>query len=248
MNGDPISAAFFNQSSFATHCLTKPQNLVKVDTETDDATLAAFPCGVLTGAGIVFEQFDVQPDEGIVIFGVGAVGLSAVMAAKVVGASPIIVVDMKTDRLSLAMDLGATHSIQPQSQDVDEAVKSVSHSGVPYAIDTTGNAIAFELAIRTLITGGRMAMCILPSPMEDFEFKPFELFVKAASLEGVSFGQAVPQDLIPKLLALFEDGRFPVDRLVSTYDFADINTAVRDSLSGETIKPVLIMPSHEDLP
>jgi aryl-alcohol dehydrogenase len=241
-NGKRVSAAFFQQSSFAQHAICSERNLVCVDSTLTDARLAAFPCGILTGAGIVCEQFALQPGNSLAVFGTGAVGLAAIMAAKKLDVSPVIAVDINDERLELASALGATHVINAKEGKVAERIQEFCGRGAGFSIDTTGNAMAFNNAIECLAPGGRMAACILPSPMEEFTFKPFQLFVKSLSLEGVSFGRAVARELVPKLVAWHEAGEFPVERLIREYNFEDINQACQDSLAGIAIKPVLKMP------
>lgn len=243
-DGASISAAFFQQSSFARYAITPARGLALVDAalNIDDALLAALPCGVLTGAGVVAHQFGFSGGESIVVFGVGAVGLSAIMAARKLGAREIVAVDVSAGRLSLALELGATEVINAaETADVVARVMELFSGGVPYVLDTTGNASAFQSAMRSLATGGRMAYCILPAPMEDFQFKPFDLFKRAATLEAVSFGSAEAILFVPEMIRWYENGEFPVDRLVTTFPFSGLNDAVAASIAGDAIKPVLDM-------
>ena len=241
-NGEPISAAFFQQSSFARYAITPARGLARVapSLKIDDTLLAAFPCGVLTGAGVVARQFGFSGGEALAVFGVGAVGLSAIMAARKLGARSIVAVDVRAERLALAKELGATHVINAAEE--PDVVARLSHlfpRGLPFVLDTSGNANAFQSAMRSLATGGRMAVCILPAPMEDFQFKPFELFKRAAALEAVSFGSAEAIRFVPEMISWYERGEFPVDRLVTVFPFSNLNEAIAASESGAVIKPVL---------
>tara|TARA_R110001599_G_scaffold183999_1_gene377459 strand:- start:15108 stop:16232 length:1125 start_codon:yes stop_codon:yes gene_type:complete len=241
-NGQAISAAFFQQSSFGRYAITPARGVVRVDEdcEIDDTLLAALPCGVLTGAGVVARQFAFTGGEELAVFGVGAVGLSAVMAARKLGAKSILAVDVKPSRLALARELGATHVINPaQEADSVASIKRNFPRGLPFVIDTSGNATAFHSATRILRTGGRLAVCILPSPMEEFQFKPFDLFVRAATMEAVSFGNADAREFLPHLLSWYAAGEFPVDRIVTVFPFSQLNEAVEAAIGGEAIKPVL---------
>jgi len=236
----PVSAAFFQQSSFAQEAITPARGLVPVDSNIDDTLLAALPCGVLTGAGVIACQFGFRGGEDLAVFGVGAVGLSAVMAAKRLGARSILAVDVKPTRLALAEELGATHTINPaQEADSVARIQELFPKGLPYVVDTSGNSTAFNSATRILKTGGRMAVCILPQPMETFSFQPFEWFTRAATLEAVSFGNAEASSFLPQLIDWYDQGLFPVDRLVTVYPFSDLNVAVEAAMAGEAIKPVL---------
>jgi aryl-alcohol dehydrogenase len=242
VDGEPISAAFFQQSSFGRLAITPARGLVKVDDSEamDDVTLAALPCGILTGAGIVACQFGFSGGESIAIFGAGAVGLSAVMAAKKLGADSIVAIDVKEERLALARQLGATDVFNPTDPNNDLTKFQVAYaSGFDFVIDTTGNSRAFVSCIEALATAGRMAVCILPAPMEDFVFKPFEWWTKAAKLEAVSFGEADAKTFLPKLIEWHQAGEFPVELLMKVYPYEELNAAISDSLNGDTIKAVL---------
>jgi aryl-alcohol dehydrogenase len=151
------------------------------------------------------------------------------------------VVDVRDDRLSLAKELGATAVFNPRTGAMDEWVMAQTERGVGKILETSGNAKAFESAIASLRTGGHMAYAILPSPMDEYLLKPMPLFEKAARFEALSFGNSVPQDLYPRMLEWWRAGEFPVDRLISTFSFADINLAMERTCSGDVIKAVLMM-------
>ena len=237
----PLSASFFQQSSFARHILTTERNLVTVTGDTPTEYLAALPCGVMTGAGIVINTLDVQPSKSLVIFGAGTVGLSAVMAARIVGAKSIVAVDVVESRLALARELGATHCFNAQEVNIKEVLESHFPSGLSYAIETSAKAQSFTAAIDCIETGGKIAISSLPHPMEEFSFKPFNLYEKAASLHAISMGSAIAAEFIPQLLKWQREGNFPFEKLITCYDFQDINRACADMRSGKTIKAVLKM-------
>ena len=235
----PVSASFFQQSSFAKHALCPAANLVPVTTDLPDSVLAALPCGVLTGVGIVTRQFALQSHNSLLVLGAGAVGLAAVMAAKRIGVSSIVAVDLHESRLKLAQELGATHTVKASHGPLADSISAICGEGVEFIIDTTGSSKGLEVAIDSLRVGGRLALLNLPAPMEDFSFKPFLWFTKSASLEAVSFGRAIPQELLPEIISWHEAGEFPVEKLIKVYPFEELNRACEDSLAGLTIKPVI---------
>jgi len=242
LNDKPLSAAFFQQSSFARHAITSERNVVAIDgDDIPPSFLAALPCGVLTGAGTVVNTLDVQPGKGLIVFGAGTVGLSAIMAARIRDANPIIAVDIHESRLKLAEDLGATHCLNARDSDVADKLHKLFPAGVHYAIETSSQTNSFNAAIECIETGGQIAITSLPHPMEDFAFKPYAFYTKAASIHAVSVGSAVASDFIPQMLQWHRNGQFPFDRLVTTYPFEDINRACADMSSGKTIKAVLTM-------
>ncbi|MBC7273462.1 MAG: alcohol dehydrogenase catalytic domain-containing protein, partial [Streptomyces sp.] len=135
-----VHGHFFGQSSFATHALTTQRNTVKVDKDVPLELLAPLGCGLQTGAGSVLNSFVVPTGGSLAVFGVGAVGFGALMAARAAGAATIIAVDVNPRRLALAEELGATHTINATGTDVAAAIRDITGSGVGHVLDTTGRA------------------------------------------------------------------------------------------------------------
>ena len=234
--GAAVGSRWFAQSSFATHCLATARNVVVVDRDLPLELLGPLGCGVLTGAGSVLVALDVQPGRSIVVFGAGAVGLSAIMAAVVAGASPIIAVDLHEHRLELARELGATHGLDGASGTLLAEIQALTGGGADHTFDTTGNTAVIASAIGALRLGGLAGL--VGVQMEALELDPTALIGKTVS--GILEGSAVPQELIPRLIELWREGRFPFDRLVRIYPLAKINEAEAASLAGEVVKPVLL--------
>jgi aryl-alcohol dehydrogenase len=225
-----VRGHFFGQSSFATHSLATERNLVKVSKDLPLEVLSPLGCGLQTGAGTVMNSLKVSAGASIAIFGTGAVGLAAVMAARLVGADPIIGVDIKPKRLKLALKLGATHAIDNRRQDVDARIAEITGSGINYVVETTGSPKMHQLAIDVLNPHGIVALLTGESGTD---------LPEGRKTLGIIEGDAVPQRFIPKLIKLYQAGKFPFDRLVKFYDFSDINQAIADAKHGDTIKPVL---------
>lgn len=240
-SGAPLHAAFFQQSSFATHAIVPDHCLVSMPRDVPAEIGASITCGVMTGAGAIINVLGIQSGETVLIVGAGAVGLGAIMAARRAGAKSIMVTDVRDNRLELAAELGATAVFNPRSGPMHEWVMAQTGRGVGKVLETSGNATAFESAIASLQTGGHMAYAILPSPMEEYTLRPMPLFEKAARFEALSFGNSVPADLYPKMLSWWQAGEFPVDRLIATFPFAEINSAMERTKSGDVIKAVLMM-------
>ena len=241
LNGEWISGAFFQQSSFSTYVIAPADSLIKI--EHDDIPfeiLAAMPCGIMTGAGAITDSLGVTAKDDVMILGTGAVGLSAVMAANLVGASPIIAVDINDDRLALARELGATHSLNPKNDDVVEKVKALVPRGLRFAFDTSGVPASWGAAIRSLCMGGTFGGAASPVGA-DLGFMPVEAFGKGLRLQFVMAGSATPRVYVPNMMKWYRAGRFPVDRLVTTFPFEEINTAWAESVAGRAVKPVLLM-------
>ena len=239
--GAAITASFFQQSSFASHSITAARNVVPVKSDVSSTILAPLGCGIMTGAGTVLNTFSLGAKDSLVVFGTGAVGLSAVMAAKLSGAKAIVAVDINESRLDLALELGATHVVNAKSDDVHEQILAACGGGAQYSFETSGVDSALEEAINCLAMEGVCGMVTVPHYGEKFPFTPFGVFVKAATLQGIFFGSSVPRVFLPKLIEYYLAGQFPYDKLIQTYEFANINQAIADTASGKVIKPVLTM-------
>jgi aryl-alcohol dehydrogenase len=215
-------------------------NVVVVDRDLPLDVLGPLGCGVLTGAGTVFNVFNVQPGNTIAIFGVGAVGLAALLAAKEAGAEHIVAIDLQPARLELAAELGATKTILGDASDVVEQIQSATGGGAHFTFDTTGVPPVILTAIQSLRARGVCGLVGVQAG--DLTLDPMILTGK--SLVSVVEGDANPQTFIPHLVELWRAGKFPFDRLIEKFALSDINSAEKSSLGGQTIKPVLVMPAN----
>jgi aryl-alcohol dehydrogenase len=243
-NGAPLYSAFFQQSSFGTFALTQERYAVKVRNDAPLEQLGPLACGGQTGAGAVLNVLKPTAGDSFAVFGVGAVGLSALMAAKFVGCDPIVAVDVHDHRLELARDLGATHTINARSSaDLAGAIRKIAGGGVRHAVDTSAVPSVLRAAVECLMPA---ATCVLLGSARKGTEVALEMpFVQQGRvLRGVVQGDSVPQQFIPKLVDLIMAGKFPIEKMITFYDFADIERAAKDSAAGVTIKPVLRMPEN----
>src|SRR5580704_2653143 len=242
-NGAPVYSAFFQQSSFGTFALSQERYTVKVRNDAPLELLGPLACSGQTGAGAVLNVMKPAAGEGIAISGVGAVGLSALMAAKIAGCDPIIAVDVHDWRLALARELGATHTINHNAcANVVDEIRKISNGGVRYSLETSAVPAVFREAIECLMPSGT---CVLLGSARKGSEVSFEMpfLQQGRTVRGVVQGDSVPQEFIPKLVDLIMAKKFPIDRMIKFYDFADINRAVQESSAGIAIKPVLRMPN-----
>ena len=235
-DGAPVAARWFGQSSFATHCLATARNVVVVDPSLPLEQLGPLGCGIQTGAGSILVAMDVQPGTSLVVFGAGAVGLAAVMAGRVAGATTIIAVDLQPHRRDLALELGATHPLDGADPRNVAAILEITGGGAQYAFDTTGIPAVIKNGLLALRMTGVMGLVGVQQG---------DLVLDSSSWIGKTMmnileGGAKPQDFIPRMIQLWQDGRFPFDRLIETYPMSRINEAEQSSLAGGTIKPVLL--------
>lgn len=234
--GAEVAARWFGQSSFATHCIATARNAVVVDKSLPLEKLGPLGCGIQTGAGSVLCAMDVQPGTSIVVFGTGAVGLSAVMAAKVAGAATIIAVDLQPHRRELALELGATHALDGADEGLVEQIVEITGGGANYSFDTTGIPAVMLNALACLRMTG---VCgYVGVQLGDLVLDALSIIGK--TLIGILEGSADPKIFIPQLIELWEAGDFPFDRLIEEYPMSAVNEAEQSSLAGGTIKPVLI--------
>jgi aryl-alcohol dehydrogenase len=238
-NGVPIHARFFGQSSFAQYALIDTRAAVPVRPELPLHLLAPLGCGIVTGAGAILRSLRLEVGQSVAIFGAGAVGLSAVMAAALAGASQIIVVDPVASRLKLARELGATATLAPADGDAVAAIQGMSRGGVNFTLNTTTSTAVFEQAVASLGLFGTAGYVAPPS--DAWTANLVAMMDRGHSLRGISGGDITPRVFVPVLVDLYCSGKFPFDRMIKTYGFTEISDAFRDSESGEAIKPVLIM-------
>ncbi|WP_298746466.1 NAD(P)-dependent alcohol dehydrogenase [uncultured Brevundimonas sp.] len=241
-DGGELSASFFGQSSFATHALSYERNTIKVSKDVPLEILGPLGCGIQTGAGSVLNALNPSAGSTIAIFGAGAVGLSAVMAAVIAGCTTIIAVDVKENRLALATEFGATHVINAGTSDPVAEIAKICPGGVAYALETSGIPAVLGQAIASSSIGGEIGIVGAP-PMGATLPVDINFLLFNRKLRGIVEGQANSEIFIPRLIALYQQGKFPFDKLIRFYEFDQINQAAADSEAGGTLKPVLRMPA-----
>ncbi|MBR9865841.1 MAG: NAD(P)-dependent alcohol dehydrogenase [Oceanospirillales bacterium] len=239
--GEVIQSNFFGQSSFATHALCHERNIVKVTDAVSLELLGPLACGVQTGAGAVINALQVKVGKSIAIFGTGSVGLSAVMAAHAMGATTIIAVDMNAERLAFAEQVGATHSLNRAKGDVTAAIMEITGYGVDYALDTTGLTPVINGAVLSLAPRGACGVLGASAPGSEIILDEVHFMSGGRRLLGIVEGESNPDSFIPQLIDLYQQGKFPFDKMIRFYPFEQINEAIADSESGVTIKPVVRM-------
>lgn len=237
--GRPLHDHFFSQSSFGSFALARENNAIKVPHDAPLELLGPLGCGIQTGAGAVINSLKVRPGSSFASLGAGAVGLSAVMAARVAGATTIIAVDVVPSRLALAKELGATHTVNSREVDMIEAIRQITDGGVDFALESTGRPEVLSQGIDALGSLGAMGVVGAPPLGTKAEFDINSLLLGGRTIRGIVEGDSVPQVFIPQLVQLYQQGRFPFDKLVKFYSLDQINQAAEDSTSGVTLKPIL---------
>lgn len=236
-----LRSNFFGQSSFATHALTYETNVVVLPKDVPFEIAAPLGCGVQTGAGTVLNSLKCEVGSSLIVTGCGMVGLSAVMAAKINGCKNIIAIEPHEARRQMALEVGATHVIDPNvHEDFETAIRAIVPNGVNYAIDTTGRRQTLDNLTRCFTTQGTLAMVGMTNPDDDFVCAGMQFLASGLTVKGIIEGDSQPDKFIPELIAYYEAGQLPIDKMIKTYPLEDIDTAVHEHHVGECIKAVLI--------
>lgn len=241
--GAPMNANFFGQSSFATHAIAHQRNTIRVPDDLADLPLerlAPIGCGLMTGAGAVLRSLAIRPGLPFVVTGTGTVGLAAIMAAKIAGADPIVAIDINDARLALALELGATHAFNAKAPAMDD-LRALCPDGIAAALDTTGRSAVIHDLFGQLAPRGKLGIVGASDPADMLSFNEAQFMGGGRTVTGILGGDSDGGAFLVELLRHHAAGRFPFDRLIRYFDFADINDAIHASESGEVVKPVLLM-------
>ncbi|KAL3457461.1 chaperonin 10-like protein [Aspergillus heterothallicus] len=240
-DGSKIHGNFFGQSSFARHTIVSSASVVKVPAETRLDLFSPLGCGIQTGAGAILNTLDVQAGKSVAIFGVGSVGMSAVMAAKLRDAQIIIAVDLQPQRLELAKKLGATHTVIGSDPDVVAQIQKISgKNGVDYSVDCAGIPQVVEKALDCLGTRGKGATVGAPTPGVRAGVDVFSHLVMGRQYLGCCEGDSNTQTFLPYLIEQHAQGRFPLDEMVTYYPVAEYERAFKEVKEGKALKGVLL--------
>lgn len=234
-----IHGNFFSQSSFATYALALERNTIKVHSELPARTIAALGCGIQTGAGAILNSLAVRAGSALAVFGVGSLGLSAVMAARIAGCLAIVAVDIKPNRLAVARELGATHAMEWRGSDTVDEIRRLTGDGVDYALETSAVPQVLAVAIDSLRPLGVCGLAGTAPPGTQVALA-MRTIQGGRSVRGIVQGDSIPDSFIQQLLDFHAQGRFPFDRLITAYPLSGINQAAADAVEGGTIKPVLV--------
>ncbi|WP_019204528.1 NAD(P)-dependent alcohol dehydrogenase [Tsukamurella sp. 1534] len=228
----PVTGGFFGQSSFAGLALATDRNVIPIGDLPFDVA-APLGCSVQTGVGTVTRALAVQPGQSVVVFGTGAVGLAAVMGAKLAGAETVVAVDPRADRRELALSLGATHAVEAGSQAAQQVIEATG-GGAHAAVDTTARPDVLTQAVLALRPRGALAVVGLGAAAA--ELPVMLIMTRGLRVVGVIEGDSEPSEFLPELARAVREGRLPVDRIVAS--FTDFDEAWAAAKEGAVVKPV----------
>lgn len=237
-NMTPVRGQFFGQSSMSKLAVVSGRSVVKCDAETQDLPfLAPLGCGYLTGAGTVFNVLRPRRESKFVVLGMGAVGLAALLTAKAEGVETIIAVDIVDEKLELAKSLGATHAINTKVvSHLESGLRALFPDGVDKVLDTTGVRPLQQSALNALGHEGVLAIVGVSKPGNTLEIDPLKFMMNCNRVIGMIEGESNPAQVLPRLIQLYRDGKFPVDRLSKVYPAKDIDKALHELHAGKVCR------------
>ncbi|KAL2277866.1 hypothetical protein FJTKL_15155 [Diaporthe vaccinii] len=247
--GESVGGSFFGQSSFARLTKVKEPSVVRVTTllENDDdlKVLAPFGCGIQTGAGTITELAKAQPADTVAILGLGAVGLSAIMGAKITGCKTIIAVDRVPSRLELAKSLGATHlvntnEIKGTPSLIEEIRGLTGGAGTTITVDASGAVPLIQQGVEFTANQGKMILLGIPPMDATLQITLVPYTMSGKSIFGSMEGGVRPEQYVPELVKWYKAGNLPVDKIVKLYPAEDYLKAIKDMEDGVTVKPILV--------
>ena len=228
-------------AGFAEYAVIPRDALVKIDPTIPFEHAALFGCGVITGAGAVINTAAVKAGEKVAVVGLGGVGLSSILAAVAIGAGKVIAIDLSDEKLALARQLGAHHSVNASDTDCMEQVRELTGGGVDAAIETAGSPRALNTAYSITRRGGTTVTAGMPGPEAKVTLSHLSIAAEERTIKGSYMGGCVPGRDIPRYMALYQDGKLPVDRLLSrTIGFDELNAAMDRLDKAVTVREVLV--------
>lgn len=239
-HGDPVKH-HLGVSGFAEYVVASVRSVVRIDPSLPPRIAALFGCAVMTGVGAIVNTARVAPGESVAVFGLGGVGLSALLGARAAGAYPLVAVDISPEKLELARSLGAHHTIDARDPGAVEALRDLTHGGAQYALESVGNERVLAQAYAATRRGGTTITLGLPAPDRMFSVPAVSLVAEERTVKGSYMGSAVPSRDLPRFIALYQAGLLPVDQLLThTLTLQDINTGFDRLARGEGIRQVIL--------
>lgn len=227
-------------SGFSQFTVAAAESLVKIDSELPLNVAALFGCAVMTGVGAVLNTARVPSGSSVAIFGMGGVGLSAVMGARAAGAYPIIAVDRVPDKLDLAREFGATHTVNAADDDPVAAIKEVGHGGAEYVFESVGSEAVLIQAYESTGCGGTTITIGLPAPDKMFAVPALGIVAEERTIKGSYMGSCVPRRDVPRYIEMYQAGLLPVDKLhTHTLRLEEINEGFDRLAQAQAVRQII---------
>lgn len=237
-DGSPVFTGFFGQSSFAEYAVVEERSVIPVEVGADLVWLGPLACSVQAGAGAVMNIARPQPGDSVVVSGVGAVGISALLAAKAMGASPVIAVDVNQQRLDIAASFGANHVLDAADESLARTIRGLTGGGAHIGIDCTGVPAVLPQLVRLTRSRGLTVMVGAVPPKSPIPFDTSHLLA-GRTVRGTTAGDSNPALFIPRLIGMWKAGKLPMERFAHTFPFTDLEAATTALSSGDVVKPIV---------
>jgi alcohol dehydrogenase len=227
-------------SGFSQFTVAAQESLVKIDASLPLMKAALFGCAVMTGVGAIVNTARVTAGAAVAVFGMGGVGLSAIMGAHSVGAYPIVAVDRLDDKLKLAREVGATHTVNAAQDDPIAAIKELTGGGADYAIESVGSESVLMQAYDSTRRGGTTITVGLPAPGKMFSVPAVGITLEERTIKGSYMGSSVPRRDIPRYIEMYQAGLLPVDKLhTHTLRLEEINAGFDRLAQGQAVRQII---------
>ncbi len=227
-------------SAFAEYAVVSEHSIVAIPRNIPMDVGALFGCAVMCGAGTVLNTGGVKPGDTVTIVGAGGVGSSAILGAKLAGASQIFVIDKDPRKLDFARKIGATNVVLVNDETATQQLLDLSRGGTDFAFETAGTLGAFETAYNSVKRGGTVVSLGLVNPKTPFSLDVAALVTSAKTVKGSYVGSCNPKVHIPRYISLYQQGKFPVDQLISHHlPLADINLALDRMADNDTVRQII---------
>jgi alcohol dehydrogenase len=227
-------------SAFSQFTVAAQESLVKIDPDLPLDVAALFGCAVMTGVGAVLNTARVQSGSSVAIFGMGGVGLSAVMGARAAGAHPIIAVDRVPEKLKLARKLGATHTINAVQDNPVLRIKELGRGGADYVFEGVGSETVLIQAYESTRRGGTTVTIGLPAPNKMFAVPALGIVAEERTIKGSFMGSCVPRRDIPRYIGMYQAGILPVEKLhTHTLQLEEINAGFDRLAQAQAVRQII---------
>lgn len=240
LNGETIAVMSF-LGNMAEYAVVPSICVVPIAEEMDYKVAALIGCGITTGVGAAIKTAEVEPGSTVAVFGCGGVGLSVIQGCRIAGAKQIIAVDISEEKMSLATEFGATHTISPGGNAVKEILGMTNGIGVDYAFEAIGLPSTIEQCVKIARRGGKAILVGVGSMQSRFSINALVLPLTSKTIQGCMYGSVNTKVDFQMYMDLYKQGKLDLDRMISqTYSIDDAPQAFEDMKSGANARGVIV--------
>jgi S-(hydroxymethyl)glutathione dehydrogenase / alcohol dehydrogenase len=245
--GEPVVQAM-HTGAFAERVVVHTSQVAAVPVSLPLDVASLLGCGVITGVGAVLDRVDVRPGSSVVVVGTGGVGLNAVQGARAAGAEVVVAVDTSASKRSVATSFGATHAVDPAAEDTAASVRALTgERGADFVFVGVGYTPVIEAALGLVRRGGTVVVLGMPASDETIGVVGVDLVHDDKRILGhkIGSGSGPLADVVPRLVALYDDGRLRLDELITgRYPLSEINAAIASASGGDALRNVIVFDGH----